>query len=167
MCENPAAVACAKIRQTTRSPAPSPTPTWPQHRAHLRSALRPPGPRTAPTWPPHCALSCAHLHRAPRPPGPLAASTTPAKTDTVTQTPGPRHGTMCRIRLHEIFRADALRTLSCCAFVHAEPARIPLLNSCLYMRCGKTLRVQSCLVLPGHVPVLESAQGRTSRAFNT
>ncbi|MDY0260079.1 MAG: hypothetical protein RBR41_10505, partial [Desulfovibrio sp.] len=43
MCENPAAVARAKIRQTTRSPAP----TWPPHRAT-------------------CALPCAHLAPAPR-----------------------------------------------------------------------------------------------------
>ena len=143
--------ACAKIRQTTRSPAPCPAPTWPLPCAHLR-----------PARPPHRAQPRAHLHRAlpclPRLPHPRHLQ----KTARSRKHQAPGTETMCRIRLHEIFRADALRTISCCAFVHAEPARIPLLNSCLYMRCGKTLRVQTCLVLPGHVPLLESAQGRTS-----
>ena len=101
--------ACAKIRQTMpclRPPGP---------RTALRPALRSPGSRTAP---------------ALRPPGPRTAPSpihdTCKKPTRSRKHQAPGTETMCRIRLHVIFRADALRAIICCRLCSCRPAHILL-----------------------------------------
>ena len=106
--------ACAKIRQTM----PCPAPTWPPHRALPCAHLDP--DRPAPTWPPHRA------HLDPDRPAPCPIHDTCKNPTRSRKHQAPGTETMCRIRLHEIFRADALRAIICCRLCSCRPAHILL-----------------------------------------